>query len=221
MSAMPNDEEDARILQNCSPEGSSIGALRAAVVTEAKTWIGTPFHHAARVRSAGVDCLMLLAEVYERAGVVAGRINPPFYVPDWHLHRDAERYMEGLLRYARPVDAPEPTCLTERVRPALEARDHGSSRIARRSCRRKRGPRHGPRASMTGRWPRQSSIPERAPPGRNREGDVPPIAIASRTASPAARIRQVRIGQPSSGTRCADSASPPLPFPARDRRMPW
>ena len=51
---------------------------------------------------------MLLAEVYERAGVTARRINPPFYVPDWHLHRDAERYMEGLLRYARPIDAPEP-----------------------------------------------------------------------------------------------------------------
>ena len=68
-----------------------LALLRAAAVKEAKTWIGTPFHHAARVKGAGVDCLMLLAEVYERAGVTAGRIKPPFYVPDWHLHRDAER----------------------------------------------------------------------------------------------------------------------------------
>jgi NlpC/P60 family putative phage cell wall peptidase len=81
--------------------------LRAAVVEEAESWIGTPFHHAARVKGAGIDCLMLLAEVYERAGV-AGHIDPPFYVPDWHLHRDAERYMEGLLRYTSPIDAPEP-----------------------------------------------------------------------------------------------------------------
>ena len=80
---------------------------RKAVVREAVTWIGTPFHHAARVKGAGVDCLMLLAEVYERAGIV-DHIEPPFYVPDWHLHRDAERYMEGLLRYARPVAAPGP-----------------------------------------------------------------------------------------------------------------
>lgn len=80
-------------------------AQRAAVVEEARTWIGTPFHHAARVKGAGVDCLMLLAEVYERAGV-AGHVEPPFYVPDWHLHRDAERYAEGLLRYARPITAP-------------------------------------------------------------------------------------------------------------------
>lgn len=81
--------------------------LRSQVVREAESWIGTPFHHAARVKGGGVDCLMLLAEVYERAGVAA-HIEPPFYVPDWHLHRDAERYMEGLLGYARPVAAPEP-----------------------------------------------------------------------------------------------------------------
>jgi len=78
-------------------------AQRAAVVAEARAWIGTPFHHAARIKGAGVDCLMLLAEVYERVGV-AGHIVPPFYVPDWHLHRDAERYLEGLMRYARPID---------------------------------------------------------------------------------------------------------------------
>jgi len=78
---------------------------RAAVVAEAVSWIGTPFHHAARVKGAGVDCLMLLAEVYERAGISA-HIEPPFYVPDWHLHRDAERYMEGLLHYAQPIAGP-------------------------------------------------------------------------------------------------------------------
>ena len=104
MRTVQYNQEDAEIPEDHCREGRPIGVLRAAVVTEAKTWIGTPFHHAARVKGAGVDCLMLLAEVYERAGVTAGRINPPFYVPDWHLHRDAERYMEGLLRYARPVD---------------------------------------------------------------------------------------------------------------------
>jgi len=79
--------------------------VREAVVAEARGWIGTPFHHAARVKGAGVDCLMLLAEVYERAGI-APHIEPPFYVPDWHMHRDAERYMEGLLAYARAIDGP-------------------------------------------------------------------------------------------------------------------
>ena len=78
---------------------------RASVVREAESWIGTPFHHAARVKGAGVDCLMLLAEIYERAGIIE-RIDPPFYVPDWHLHRDAERYLEGLTRYATQIAGP-------------------------------------------------------------------------------------------------------------------
>jgi NlpC/P60 family putative phage cell wall peptidase len=86
---------------------AAIANLRRAVVAEAIGWIGTPFHHAARLKGAGIDCLMLLAEVYERAGVT-GHVEPPFYVPDWHLHRDAERYLEGLLHYATPVAAPEP-----------------------------------------------------------------------------------------------------------------
>ena len=80
---------------------------RTAVVREAESWIGTPFHHAARIKGAGVDCLMLLAEVYERAGI-CGHVEPPFYVPDWHLHQGTERYMQGLLHYTRPVAAPLP-----------------------------------------------------------------------------------------------------------------
>lgn len=84
---------------------SQIEPKRAAIVREAESWIGTPFHHAARVKGAGVDCLMLLAEVYERAGII-GRIEPPFYVPDWHLHRDVERYLAGLMQYAREIAGP-------------------------------------------------------------------------------------------------------------------
>ena len=49
---------------------------------------------------------MLLAEVYERAGVV-GHIVVPHYSPDWHMHRDAEKYMEGLLGYTHEVEAPQ------------------------------------------------------------------------------------------------------------------
>ena len=80
-------------------------SLREAVVQEAESWIGTPFHHAARLKGIGVDCLMLLAEIYERAGVAA-HVEPPFYVPDWHLHRDAERYLDGLTHYAHEIPGP-------------------------------------------------------------------------------------------------------------------
>ena len=39
-------------------------AQRAAVVAEARSWIGTPYHHAADVKGHGVDCAMLLIRVY-------------------------------------------------------------------------------------------------------------------------------------------------------------
>ncbi|HEV2337096.1 MAG TPA: hydrolase [Stellaceae bacterium] len=78
---------------------------REAVIAEARGWIGTPFHHEARVKGSGVDCLMLLAEVYERAGVVAA-VSVPHYPADWHMHRDAERYSEGLGFYAREIAGP-------------------------------------------------------------------------------------------------------------------
>jgi cell wall-associated NlpC family hydrolase len=78
---------------------------RAAVVAEAISWLGTPFHHEARVKGAGVDCAMLLCEVYARAGLV-GRIDVPHYPPDWHLHRDVERFLALLAAHAREIAGP-------------------------------------------------------------------------------------------------------------------
>lgn len=78
---------------------------RAAVVAEAESWIGTNFHHAARVKGAGVDCLHLLAEVYARCGLIE-HVEPGYYPADWHLHREAERFLDGLLRYAREIAGP-------------------------------------------------------------------------------------------------------------------
>lgn len=82
-------------------------AARQRVVDEAKTWLGTPYHHMGRLKGAGTDCLMLLAEVYHAAGVIP-RLEVGFYAPDWHLHRDAERYLEGVMHYAREVEQPQP-----------------------------------------------------------------------------------------------------------------
>jgi len=49
---------------------SAVDPRRLAVIEEAWGWLRTPYHHMGRVRGAGTDCLMLLAEVYERAKVV-------------------------------------------------------------------------------------------------------------------------------------------------------
>lgn len=80
---------------------------RAAVVAEARSWIGTPYHHRGRVKGAGVDCGQILAAVYEAAGVVP-HVDPGAYPHDWHLHRDGERYRDIVAGYAEPTDEPRP-----------------------------------------------------------------------------------------------------------------
>jgi hypothetical protein len=57
---------------------------RLVVVEEARGWLGSPYHHMGRVKGAGTDCLMMLVEVYEAAGVVP-HIEVPFYSADWNL----------------------------------------------------------------------------------------------------------------------------------------
>ncbi len=75
-------------------------AQRQAVLAEAESWIGTPFHHQGRVKGpqGGVDCAMLLLEVFLAAGVIKGGtgVSPaiPGYSQQWHLHRAQERYLE-------------------------------------------------------------------------------------------------------------------------------
>lgn len=81
--------------------------LRDLIVHEAEEWLETPFHHAAAVKgvNGGVDCLMLLVEVYSRVGII-DKPDVPYYPADWHMHRDLERYMMGVTEYAVEVDKP-------------------------------------------------------------------------------------------------------------------
>lgn len=81
---------------------------RQAVVREAQTWVGTPYHHGADVKGHGVDCAMFLARVYSAAGVVPF-IDPRPYPVDWHLHHSEERYLETIAPYAQEIfTSPEP-----------------------------------------------------------------------------------------------------------------
>lgn len=84
------------------PSCEAICDERARLVAEAESWIGTPYHTGARVKGAGVDCLTFVAGVFENAGLVP-KLAIPHYPPDWHLHRDDERYLEGVLQYCVEV----------------------------------------------------------------------------------------------------------------------
>lgn len=43
--------------------------LRAEIIAEARTWIGTPFHHQASRKHAGVDCGQLVIAVGHALGI--------------------------------------------------------------------------------------------------------------------------------------------------------
>jgi NlpC/P60 family putative phage cell wall peptidase len=80
---------------------------RQAIIKEARTWIGTRFHHRAWVKGAGCDCLGLIYGVYRAVGLI-DEIEIPFYRPDFMHHRSDETYLGGLLQYGHTVERPEP-----------------------------------------------------------------------------------------------------------------
>jgi cell wall-associated NlpC family hydrolase len=85
----------------------SVDEQRAAVVTAARSWIGTPYHNCADIRDVGVDCGMLLVRVFVDSGLVAP-FDPRPYPIDWHLHRSDERYLGFIFERAREVAQPAP-----------------------------------------------------------------------------------------------------------------
>ena len=81
--------------------------LRQRIVEEARSWLGTPYHHQAMVKRAGVDCAMILVAVYRSVGLIPAGFDPRPYPQDWHLHRDAERYLGNITRFCREVESPQ------------------------------------------------------------------------------------------------------------------
>jgi hypothetical protein len=70
--------------------------MRDALVAAAEGWLKTPFHHHARVKGVGVDCINLLCAVYEEVGLI-DHIDLEFYPPDFMLHRSEELFLAGVL----------------------------------------------------------------------------------------------------------------------------
>jgi NlpC/P60 family putative phage cell wall peptidase len=74
-------------------------AQRRLVVEEARSWLGTPYRVAANVKGAGIDCAMILIEVYAAAGVIEWR-DPRPYPPDYYLHNKSPRYLNEVGMHA-------------------------------------------------------------------------------------------------------------------------
>ena len=69
--------------------------MRRRVVAEARTWVGTPYHHHARIKGVGVDCAQILAAVFHAADL-APELDLGHYPTQWHLHHGEELYLQQL-----------------------------------------------------------------------------------------------------------------------------
>lgn len=77
---------------------------RSAVVNEALSWRGTPFHHKGRIKGVGADCGGFIYQVFKTATGLPHEPFPSHYAEDWGLHKgDNEIYLDFLAPYVIPV----------------------------------------------------------------------------------------------------------------------
>ncbi|MFZ1416647.1 MAG: hypothetical protein WAS73_19035 [Defluviicoccus sp.] len=74
---------------------------RAAIINEARSWLGTPYHHQAALKGVGCDCIGLLKGIFASFGGIVDL--PADYSPTWHVHRAEERLRAGLARYSTEI----------------------------------------------------------------------------------------------------------------------
>jgi NlpC/P60 family putative phage cell wall peptidase len=75
---------------------------RAAIVAEARSWIGTPYRHQASLKGVGCDCLGLVRGVW-RAVIGAEPEAAPPYSPDWAEALGEETLAAAAARHLAPV----------------------------------------------------------------------------------------------------------------------
>ena len=76
---------------------------RSAYVAAARSWLRTPFHDNQAVKGVGVDCAQLVRAAALETGLRA--IHPTGnYSAQWFLHREDDRLVEFIKRYAVEID---------------------------------------------------------------------------------------------------------------------
>jgi NlpC/P60 family putative phage cell wall peptidase len=76
---------------------------RAAIVAEARAWIGTPYRHQASLKGVGCDCLGLVRGIW-RAVCGAEPEVVPAYAPDWAEASRCETLAEAGQRHLIEID---------------------------------------------------------------------------------------------------------------------
>ncbi len=104
MSRMQGTSEAADIDRRHGLRGRAIqsasapGVTRAAIVAEARSWIGTPYRHQASLKGVGCDCLGLVRGVWRALYGVEPETSPP-YAPDWAEASAGEPLAEAARRH--------------------------------------------------------------------------------------------------------------------------
>ena len=83
--------------------------LRAAIVAEARTWIGTPYQHQASLKGVGCDCLGLIRGVWRAVYGEEPEAVPP-YAPDWAEASGGDPFADAAARHFVPVDPADLAC---------------------------------------------------------------------------------------------------------------
>jgi cell wall-associated NlpC family hydrolase len=81
------------------------GITRQQVLDEARSWLGTPFHHGQQCKGAGVDCGQFLIGVYYNVGCIPC-VETDYYPHDFHLHNRREWYIELISQFSREITGP-------------------------------------------------------------------------------------------------------------------
>ncbi len=83
---------------------SAEDSVASAVVSEALSWVGTPYRHQGSRKGVGCDCLGLLLGVW-RALYGAEPERPGPYAPDWAEAGGEDRFLDAARRHcqAKPL----------------------------------------------------------------------------------------------------------------------
>ena len=84
---------------------------RVKIVEEAKSWIGTPYISNGMIKGprGGTDCAMFLVGVYSNIGLIPREFDPRPYPPQWHVHRNEEKYLGYVLQFVKEIEGlPKP-----------------------------------------------------------------------------------------------------------------
>ncbi|MBZ9935006.1 NlpC/P60 family protein [Mesorhizobium sp. BR1-1-16] len=76
---------------------------RAALVSAALGWLGTPYRHQASLKGIGADCLGLVRGVWREVYGEEPEAMPA-YTPDWAEARGAETLCDAAARHMTPLD---------------------------------------------------------------------------------------------------------------------